>query len=151
MEKNIKLSLTSPAFQNNQPIPAKYSCKSENINPPLLIENVPEGTKSFALIVDDPDAPSGNWVHWLVWNIPANNLNIDSGSVPPGSVQGFNSSQKNNYDGPCPPSGTHRYFFKLYALDTMLNLDKKENKNNLEITMKGHILDETSLVGLYSK
>jgi len=151
MEQNNKLELTSEAFENNQSIPKQYSCNGENINPPLLINNVPEGTKSLALIVDDPDAVGGEWVHWLIWNIPANTSRIDAGSVPVGSIQGLDDFKKHKYGGPCPPSGTHRYFFKLYALDLLIALDRNSNKSDLENAMNGHILDQTVLVGLYSK
>jgi len=154
-KKNMKqigeIQLTSEVFQNNQSIPLKYSCNGENINPPLSIKNIPTNTKSLTLIVDDPDAPSGDWVHWLIWNIPSNTSQIEMGATPSGSVQGLNDSKNNKYDGPCPPSGTHRYFFKLYALDTTLNLKVNSNKNNLEDAMKGHILGQTTLIGLYSK
>jgi len=146
-----EINLTSEAFENNQAIPKQYSYKGKNINPPLLISNVPKGTKSLALIVDDPDAPVRIYVHWLVWNIPAETFKIEEGTLPQGSIQGLNDFQKNEYDGPYPPSGTHRYFFKLYALDFILNLDKNSKKSDLENIMKGHILAETSLVGLYSK
>jgi Raf kinase inhibitor-like YbhB/YbcL family protein len=151
MEQKNQIKLTSDVFENNQYIPKKYSCNDENINPPLFISNVSKETKSLVLIVDDPDAPRGDWVHWLVWNIPVNITNIVEDSVPEEAIQGLNDYGNNKYDGPCPPSGTHRYFFKLYALDTVLNLDKNSKKINLENAMKGHILDQTSLIGLYSK
>jgi len=145
------IKLSSTAFKNNQTIPLKYSCTGENINPPLFINNVPLGTKSLAMIVDDPDAPRGDWVHWLVWNIPAKTLEITEHSIMVDSVQGLNDFGNNKYDGPCPPSGTHRYFFKLYALDIILNLTKNSKKGDLEKAMVGHILDQTILTGLYSK
>ncbi|MFH1455230.1 MAG: YbhB/YbcL family Raf kinase inhibitor-like protein [bacterium] len=151
MEQKSKINLTSIVFKNNDLIPEKYSCRGENINPPLLFSNVPQETKSLALIVDDPDAPQGDWVHWLVWNIPADTTNIEEGFLPPGAVQGLNGSDNNKYFGPCPPSGTHRYFFRLYALDIMLNLDVNSRKSDLENVMKGHILDQIFLIGLYSK
>ena len=116
-----------------------------------MINNIPIGTKSLAIIVDDPDAPSGDWVHWLIWNIPADTDKINTGSVPPSSIQGLNDSKNNSHDGPCPPPGTHRYFFKLYALNTILNLDKNSRKNDLEKAMSGHILGQTYLLGLYSR
>ena len=107
------LKLTSPAFANNQMIPQKYSCKGEDINPPLKIEGVPKNTKSLLLIVDDPDAPVGNWNHWIVWNIPPETSVIGENSVPQNAVLGMNDFRKLDYGGPCPPSGTHRYFFKI--------------------------------------
>jgi len=151
MEQIGEIQLTSEVFQNNQSIPLKYSCNGENINPPLSIKNIPINTKSLTLIVDDPDAPSGNWTHWLIWNIPSETSHIETNSLPNDVIQGLNSSKNNKYDGPCPPSGTHRYFFKLYALDTILNLKEDSKKNNLEDAMKGHILGQTTLIGLYSK
>lgn len=150
-EQQNKMVLTSEAFENNEFIPKQHSYKDGNINPPLLINNVPEGTKSLALIVDDPDAPARVYSHWLVWNIPVNTKKIEEGLLPEGSIQGLNDFQKNEYDGPYPPSGTHRYFFKLYALDFVLNLEENSRKVDLENAMAGHILSEASLIGLYSK
>ena len=145
------LTLSSNAFKNNQPIPEDFSYKGKNINPPLFISNVPGGTKTLVLIVDDPDAPSRTYVHWLVWNIPKETISIESGFLPEGSIQGLNDFNDNKYDGPYPPSGTHRYFFKLYAIDTFLNLTSTARKGDLEASIKGHVLGEASLVGLYSK
>ena len=145
------LQLVSPAFKNNEFIPEKYTCDGKDINPPLLIENIPSGTKSMALIVDDPDAPEGTWVHWVVWNISPDTKEMKESSVPGGAQQGVNDFRKHEYGGPCPPSGTHRYFFKLYALDTMLNLGSKAKKSDLEQAMKGHILEKTELIGRYRR
>jgi hypothetical protein len=145
------LQLVSPAFKNNEFIPEKYTCDGKDINPPLLIENIPSGTKSMALIVDDPDAPAGTWVHWVVWNISPDTKEMKESSVPGGAQQGVNDFRKHEYGGPCPPSGTHRYFFKLYALDTMLNLGSKAKKSDLEQAMKGHILEKTELIGRYRR
>jgi len=144
------LKLSSPAFENNKPIPAKFTCKGENISPELAISGIPNGAKSLALIVDDPDAPMGTWVHWVAWNI-APTQKIDEGSVPAGSSQGITDFGKPGYGGPCPPSGTHRYFFKLYALDSVLNLPPTSKKSDLESAMRGHILEKAELVGLFSK
>lgn len=120
------------------------------MNPPLNITGIPEGTVSLVLIMDDPDAPMGTWDHWILWNIaPA--TQIEENSVPEGAVQGVNSWRRNDYGGPCPPSGTHRYFFKLYALDTMLDLELAAGKRRVETAMKGHILGEAQLIGLYQK
>ena len=153
--KNImqqgKILLTSPDFANNQNIPRQYSCDGVNINPTLIINNVPNGTKGMAIIVDDPDAFMGSWIHWLIWNIPANTSRISAGSAPLGSIEGINGFGNNKYEGPCPPKGTHRYLFKLFALDTPLNLDKNSKKADLENAMKGHVLDQTELTGLYSR
>jgi Raf kinase inhibitor-like YbhB/YbcL family protein len=145
------LKMVSPAFKHNEFIPKKYTCDGEDINPPFLIENIPSGAKSLALIVDDPDAPAGMWVHWVVWNINPDIREIKENSLPKGAQQGVSDFRKNNYGGPCPPSGSHRYFFKLYALDTMLNLGSKAKKSDLERAMKGHILEKAELVGLYRR
>ena len=145
------LQLVSPAFKHNEFIPEKYTCDGKDINPPLLIENIPSGTKSMALIVDDPDAPAGTWVHWVVWNISPDTKEMKESSVPEGAQQGVNDFRKHQYGGPCPPSGTHRYFFKLYALDTMLNLGSKAKKSDIEQAMKGHILEKTELIGRYRR
>ncbi len=151
MNDKNKLEIISDSFKNNQYIPLKYSCNGDNINPPLSILNIPKETKSMALIVDDPDAPSGNWVHWILWNISPITSKIEENIIPMNSVQGLNDSNNNKYDGPCPPSGTHRYFFKLYALDFTLNLNKGSRKSDLENAIKGHILAQAELIGLYSK
>ena len=145
------LRLVSPAFRHNELIPKKYTCDGADINPPLLVENIPSGAKSLALIVDDPDAPVGTWVHWVVWNINPDTREIEEDSVPKGAQQGVNDFRKKDYGGPCPPSGTHRYFFKLYALDKVLNLGSNAKKDDLEGAMKGHILEKTELVGLYRR
>lgn len=143
-----QLTITSPVFENNRPIPKKYTCDGEDVNPPLNIEGIPVGTKSLVLIVDDPDAPMGTWDHWIVWNIPPKNK-IDEDSVP--GVEGVNDFRKHSYGGPCPPSGTHRYFFKVYALDVQLALDSNSRKKDVEKAMKDHILAKGELVGLYSR
>ncbi|MBP1748740.1 MAG: kinase inhibitor [Deltaproteobacteria bacterium] len=144
-------SIESTAFKNNSSIPKQYTCDGKDINPPLVIQNIPDGSKSLALIVDDPDAPVGIWVHWVVWNIDPGTKQIGENSVPAGAVQGRNDFRKTNYGGPCPPSGTHRYFFKLYALDTKLNLKNNSAKQDVEEAMKGHILGEAQTMGLYKR
>ena len=144
------LRLASPAFPHNGPLPDKYGCRGAGVNPPLAIENIPNGTKSLALIVDDPDAPSGVWVHWVLWNISAVS-SISEDSVPAGALCGTNDGQTLDYDPPCPPWGTHRYFFKLYALDTKLNLGEGARKADVEKAMQGHMLAQTELVGTYTK
>lgn len=151
LPQKIEMKLTSPAFENNQSIPSKYTCDGENVNSPLQITEVPEEAKSLALIVDDPDAPAGTWVHWVVWNIKPTTTVIEENSVPEDSVQGMNDFKKQTYGGPCPPSGTHRYFFKLYALDTELSLPSSSTKADVESAMKGHILDQVQLIGLYQR
>jgi len=143
--------IRSPSFQNNGLIPLKYTCDGEDINPPLEIGGVPESAKSLALIVDDPDAPMGTWVHWVVWNISPETKQIEEGMVPEGVMEGMTDFGRAGYGGPCPPSGTHRYFFKLYALDTELNLDNSATKEDVEEAMKGHILDSAVLIGLYKR
>ena len=145
------LQITSPAFQNNDNIPSKYMCDGSDINPALVIENCPPGTKSLALICDDPDAPMGTWVHWVIWNIPPSVKEIKENTVPQGAVEGMNDFRRHRYGGPCPPSGTHRYFFKVYALDTMLTINPNSTKVDLEKAMQGHILAQGQLIGLYKR
>jgi hypothetical protein len=145
------MKISSPAFDNNSKIPEKYTCDGENVNPPLKIEGVPKEAKSLVLIVDDPDAPMGTFLHWLVWNIPPETNFIEENSLPEGAVQGKNDFGKENYGGPCPPFGTHRYFFKLYALDKVLNLPEGSSLKEVEKEMEGHILDQAQLVGLYQR
>jgi Raf kinase inhibitor-like YbhB/YbcL family protein len=145
-EEDMKLE--SPEFENGQYMPDKFSCDGKDMNPALIIENIPKETKSLALIVDDPDAPVGLWVHWVVFDI-APVSEIKENSIP--GKQGINSAGERNYHGPCPPSGTHRYFFKVYALDTALNFKEGISKAQLENAMQGHILDNAELVGLYKR
>jgi len=143
-----ELTITSSVFGNNGFIPAKYTCDGADVNPPLKIQGIPEGTQSLVLIIDDPDAPMGTWDHWVVWNIPPVEK-IDEDSVP--GIEGLNSSNKRSYGGPCPPSGTHRYFFKVYALDTKLDLKPNSRKKDVERGIKGHILAKGEIVGLYRR
>jgi Raf kinase inhibitor-like YbhB/YbcL family protein len=145
------LKISSPVFANNGDIPAKYTCAGKDVNPPLLIEEVPAKAKSLALIVDDPDAPRGTWVHWVLWNINPGTGEIREGTVPAGALQGLNDFRVNEYRGPCPPSGTHRYFFKVYALDAALNISRNSTKADLEKAMRGHIIGQAQIIGLYSK
>jgi Raf kinase inhibitor-like YbhB/YbcL family protein len=149
--KMAVLKITSPAFKNDGHIPRQYTCDGKDINPPLVIESVPAGTKSLAVIVDDPDAPAGIWVHWVLWNIDPNAKEIKENVVPTGAIVGRNDFGRHQYGGPCPPSGTHRYFFKVYALDTMLSISLNSTKTDLEKSMKRHILAEGQLVGLYKR
>lgn len=142
------LTITSSAFLHNGNIPKKYTCDGDDVSPPLMIEDIPTGTKSLVLIVDDPDAPIGTFVHWIVWNIPVTET-IGEDSVP--GVNGVNDFDKRGYGGPCPPSGIHRYFFKVYALDTELNLNTNSRKTDVEKAMKGHILAKGELVGVYKR
>ena len=142
------MKISSPEFGNNSSIPSKFTCEGQDINPTLSIEGVPAQTKTLALIMDDPDAPMGTWVHWVVFNIPIDDR-IEEDSVP--GTPGMNTAKKLEYHGPCPPSGTHRYFFKIYALDCELDLQEGASKGALEKVMQGHILDKAELIGLYKR
>ncbi len=148
--------LTSSAFAPGEPIPRKYTCDDADHSPPLSWAGAPAATESFALIMDDPDAPVGTWVHWVIFNIPATTSSLPE-AVPPqptlagGTIQGTNSWRRIGYGGPCPPSGQHRYFFKLYALDTSLELDSKATKSEVLSAMEGHILAQTELMGVYRR
>jgi Raf kinase inhibitor-like YbhB/YbcL family protein len=143
--------LTSPAFGDRQRIPEKYTCDGKDVNPPLAMENAPAGTKSLALVLEDPNAPHGLFIHWTLWNINPRLNSIDEQAEPSESVCGKNSWGHNRYGGPCPPSGTHRYEFRLYALDTTLHLPGSANREQLGDAMDGHILAVAQLTGLYSK
>jgi hypothetical protein len=149
--KTTTMKISSPTFQNNSAIPEKYTCDGENTNPPLEISEVPVKAQSLVLIVDDPDAPGGIWVHWTVWNIDPKTTKIGENSVPIKAVEGATSFGGTGYGGPCPPSGAHRYFFKLYALDATLDLSPQSDKTALGKAMEGHILDKAELIGLYSR
>jgi len=144
------MNITSPAFSHKSFIPPTYTCKGENISPPLEFLNAPERATSFALIVDDPDAPGKRWVHWVMWNIPPRTKQIFQNSVPEGAVEGMTDFGSLGYGGPCPPSGTHRYFFKLYALDTLLDLPPTSTKEELLHAMEGHVITQAELIGLFS-
>ena len=147
------MKITSRSFLNNQNIPSKYTCDiglSRGVIPSLKFGDSPKGTLSFALVMDDPDAPSGNWDHWLVANIPVRITEIKEGIEPDG-IRGLNSWQEEGYGGPCPGVGTHRYFFKLYALDCVLDIQEGFNKEELEKAMEDHIIEKASLVGLYKR
>lgn len=150
------MQLSSTAFASETTIPVKFTCKGEDISPPLQWTNVPQGVKSFALLVEDPDAPMGIWIHWVYFNIPASTRSLSealpSGArLHDGSVQGVGSAGEHRYQGPCPPSGRHRYFFKLFALDTTLGIAPSANKQRLLDAMKGHVLAEGQLMGYFSK
>ena len=148
-DKNMNFQIIkvfSSAFEPNSTIPAKYTCDGANVNPPLRFEDVPEATESLVLILDDPDAPTGTFTHWIVWNIePVSNIEEDN--IP--GVEGINDFKKIGYGGPCPPSGTHRYVFRVYALDKQLELKAGASRKELETAMIGHILAEGELVGKY--
>ena len=148
MANNNQLILISTVFSQNGHIPPQYTCEGKNINPPLKVENIPDGTKTLALIVEDPDAPGGVFDHWIVWNISPNEAIAETNT--PG-ISGTNSFGKTGYGGPCPPSGVHRYFFKVFALDSELNLLAGSRKKELLEAMKGHVLASAELMGLYQK
>jgi len=143
-----ELTVSSPAFENKKLIPSKYTCDGDDVNPPLTIEGIPDLTKSLILIIDDPDAPMGIWDHWVVWNIPLIGK-IGENTVP--GIEGINDFKKHSYGGPCPPSGTHRYFFKVYALDTKLDLSPNSRKKDVEKAMQNRVLAKGELIGLYHR
>jgi len=143
-----QLKISSTAFQHEELIPLKYTCDGSNVNPRLNIEHIPEEAKCLALIMDDPDAQMGTWVHWVVWNIPVTH-HIKENEVH--GIEGFNDFQQHHYGGPCPPSGTHRYFFKVYALDALLNLPANTRKVQLEKAMSDHIIAFGELIGFYKR
>lgn len=146
------LTLSSPDFAQGTAIPSSYTCKGQNFNPPLHIVGTPPRTLSLALIMHDPDSVNGDFVHWLMWDIPPSTKAITANSVPVGAVQGANGSGQPKYMGPCPPAGTgtHRYMFELYALDDLVNLPPGSNRAELEKTMENHVLAKTTLTGLFS-
>jgi hypothetical protein len=144
-----ELSIKSPAFEHGKLIPKKYSCDGQDINPPLTIEGIPKEAKTLVLAVDDPDAPSGTFDHWIVWNIPASASKIGENTVP--GTEGMNGARQQGYMGPCPPWGTHRYFFKVYALDTELSLGINSRKKDVEKAIQGRIVAKGELIGLYRR
>ncbi|RXZ43698.1 YbhB/YbcL family Raf kinase inhibitor-like protein [Crenobacter cavernae] len=155
----MSLTLTSAAFAANGTIPVHLTCEGRDVSPPLSWSGAPEGTQSFVLIVDDPDAPDPaaprmTWVHWVLYNLPATTTELpeDVRALPPGTREGLNDWQKTGYGGPCPPIGTHRYFHKLYALDTVLpDHINRPTKDELMTAMHGHVLAQVELVGTYRK
>ncbi|HEY4732489.1 MAG TPA: YbhB/YbcL family Raf kinase inhibitor-like protein [Gammaproteobacteria bacterium] len=162
------MKLSSPAFKHlshsqspqakytpadgdeDSSIPVQYTCKGADTSPELRIDGIPANTKSLALIMDDPDAPVGTFVHWLIWNIPPDTKTLDKGQRPPG-IQGLTDFGKRGYGGPCPPSGIHRYYFKLYALDTTLDIPNHSNKSDLVHAMQDHIIGKAELIGLFKR
>lgn len=154
---SMAMNVASSAFDEGTNIPKKYTCEGTNVSPQLQLSGIPAGTKSIALICDDPDAPMGTWVHWLLYNLPADTTTLAEGiaktdSLPNGAAQGVNSGGKVGYDGPCPPPGNpHRYFFKVYALDTKLSLASRTTKKDVEAAMQGHILDKAAVMGKYQR
>jgi len=150
MNAASSISVTTPAFQAGGDVAAKFTCNGANVNPELRINGVPSEAKSLVLIVDDPDAPRGLFTHWIVWNIDPKATDIGENSAPAGGIQGTNDFGKRNYGGPCPPSGTHRYFFKIYALDTKLDLKPSARRAELDAAMRGHTLAQGELMARYS-
>jgi Raf kinase inhibitor-like YbhB/YbcL family protein len=155
-DQKTEIKVTSVAFQQGQPIPRAYSCSGVNVSPPLEWTGVPKAAKTIAIVVDDPDAPGGPWVHWLLYNVPADNIgfveNVPmSETLKAGGFQGKNDFGKIGYGGPCPPSGTHRYFFKLYAVDAELPLTAGATRADLEKALAGHVLAQGELMGTFQK
>lgn len=146
-----EFSIASPAFANEAEIPAVFTCDGENVSPPLSISGIPEGTRSLALIVDDSDAPDGTFTHWIVMDIPPDTREIVQGTVPEGAVEGTTSFARPGYSGPCPPSGLHRYFFTLFALDQKLGFNNQTTREALSQAMQGHILGQTYFYGRYNR
>lgn len=147
----VEMSLTSPVFVHLGDIPQKYTCQGENISPPLLISNIPENTKSLVMIVEDPDAPGITVTHWVICHLEPSTTEIPEGGNIKDAIIGKNMMGKNIYMGPCPPFGKHRYYFKLLALDEKLDLNEKTRKKQLLKASKGHVIEQTELIGLYKK
>lgn len=158
-EAPMTITLTSPAFEANGPIPAAHTCDGRDLSPPLAWSGVPAGAKSLAIVLDDPDAPDPKapkttWVHWVIYNLPPGTTSLTEGagaSLPPGTLQGRNDWKATGYRGPCPPVGRHRYVHKLYALDTLLPDLHEPNKAELERAMEGHLLARGELIGMYER
>jgi hypothetical protein len=145
------MNISSFAFDGGRNIPSAFTCDGMDMSPPLSFADVPTATRSLALIVHDPDAPSGDWLHWTIWNLAPETQGIAEGGIPPGATEGKTDSGKTGYGGPCPPDGIHRYAFDLYALDAMLDLKQGSTRSELETAMRGHIIDQAVLVGTYRR
>lgn len=150
------MEIKSPAFAHGAPIPAVHTCDGKDTSPPFMFAGIPPKARSLALIADDPDAPAGTWVHWVAWNIPAGAASLledlaRKDRLPDGTRQGINDFQRAGYGGPCPPSGTHRYFFRLYALDTTLDLPAATTRSDLDGAMRGHVLARAETFGTYRR
>ena len=143
-----KINVSSPVFRSNDFLPRRYTYDGVNVNPSLNLGHIPKKTESLAIIVDDPDAPSGTWAHWVIWNIPVTSIINENTKL---GLQGLNDAGKHDYSGPCPPRGTHRYFFKVYALDRMLEIPESSDKTNLEQAMENHILGFGEIIALYRR
>jgi Raf kinase inhibitor-like YbhB/YbcL family protein len=151
MSSQVQFTIRSPAFEHGRPIPVRFTDDGEDVNPELQLAGVPAAAKSLALIMDDPDAPMGTWVHWVVWGISPEDTVIPEDGLPAGAAEGLNSWGRSGYGGPAPPSGTHRYFFKAYALDTTLELPSTATKKELEAAMEGHVIARAQIMGTYSR
>mgnify|MGYP001006343548 FL=1 len=147
----LNMQLISPEFKNNEIIPGKFTCDGLNINPELKIYGIPDNALSLAIILNDPDSVGGDWSHWVAWNIDPKTSNIAENSVPTGAVVGKTDFGNNKYGGPCPPSGSHKYIFYLYALDTSLDIPQNSTKADLLKALEGHLIAETELMGVYSR
>ena|SRR5947209_1601384 len=147
---DAKITVTSSAFAAGGNIPEQYTCKGANVSPPLLFRGIPQNAKSLVLIVEDPDAPSGLFTHWLIWNIDPHTTTLAEKSVPSGAAQGTNDFGKTGYGGPCPPSGTHRYFFRIFALDKTLELKSGAKRQDLDKAIAGHIVGRGELMGRFA-
>lgn len=147
----MHMIIESIAFKNGESIPSVYTCDGKGINPEIKISNVPQGTKSLALILEDPDVSGGVFIHWVMWNIPSSVETVPEDGIPEGAKEGLNSAGKKGYTGPCPPTGTHRYYFKFYALDTEPTLFSDTDAQILQKEISGHILDQAYLMGTYSR
>ena len=145
------MKLTSPDFSDGGNIPERFTCEGKDVSPTLTIDGVPKEAKSLVFIVDDPDAPGGNFTHWLMWNVVADLTEIAANRLPSHAVQGVNDFGKSKYSGPCPPPGMHRYYFKLYALDTTLDLPPTSKRKAVDSAIKGHIIAEATLMGRYAR
>ncbi|MFA7243900.1 MAG: YbhB/YbcL family Raf kinase inhibitor-like protein [Patescibacteria group bacterium] len=143
--------ITSPDFQEGEKIPEIYTCDGNDIAPDIIVDDVPDEAKSLALIMDDPDAPMHTWTHWIAWNIPPGTKKIKEGMTPEGTIEGITSAGNAGYHGPCPTEGEHRYFFRFYALDTMLKISEESDRHKVEQAMSGHIIETSDLMGLYEK
>jgi Raf kinase inhibitor-like YbhB/YbcL family protein len=145
------MKLSSPDFKEGENIPARFTCDGKDVSPTLQIEGMPQGAKSLVVILEDRDAPGGNFTHWLMWNVVPNLTEIVGNKPPSGAVQGVNDFGKNKYSGPCPPPGIHRYYFKLYALDTTLDLPPKSKRKTIDSAIKSHVIAEAALMGRYAR
>ena len=150
-KSEAQITVASAAFQAGGAIPDQFTCKGANQNPPLQFQGVPKEAKSLVLIMDDPDAPGGLFTHWLVWNIDPATTQLSEKTVPPGAIQGRNDFGKSGYGGPCPPSGTHRYFFRVYALDRKLDLKSGATRRDLDKALAGHTIGQGELMGRYGR